>query len=236
MIRNLTGGVLYHYLALKHRNHLWNPFKSSLSRFINGLSTDSNKLVLIGPSGGYCLPQKFITKLNKIEAFDPDLLAKIIFNSRHSPINIKWHSRDCLVNDQSSNFQILNQFKPSHIILLSNIYGQMRCLFKSERLYNSWKVNFLNLIKGFEFISYHDIYSFKSTFKLNSTLNKTYNSFDLLKNDLVLYSKTQKIEFVDHLTHDDFDFVKKKVYFLWELHPNNYHIIEAVYYNGRRPQ
>ena len=61
---NQSGGIFYHYLALRNSLRYWRSFRNSMKGFIMEAFFDERKL-LIGPSGGYSFHPEVLNLLGK---------------------------------------------------------------------------------------------------------------------------------------------------------------------------
>ena len=164
-------------------------------------------------------------------------MAHSLFLKNHSHLNLGWQNKDLLFLEFEHNFKSLCHLKKDHLILLCNLYGQL-----PQRLMNSssnqpwldWKIPFLDTLKKCEFISYHDLFSYTSLIQEKVLNNTAFSTQEEILTAIKDLHKGIHLELIDHMTQHDFDFASKKSYFLWELYPKKYHIIEAVYHHGQR--
>jgi len=147
-----SGGVIYHWRALRNQYDLWHPHVKQTRAFIEEWNPQSKSLTLIGPSGGYSLPKAWIKKFDSITAYEPDWLARKIFEIRMG-FKPNWIT-------EPFDFEKLKNgeltIPKSSAILFSNLLGQINFdesagLLAQEEL--------LKLANTHEFASYHDILS-----------------------------------------------------------------------------
>ena len=152
-----SGGVVYHWRAFQNlarpwRSNLWLPHAEQTRAFIEEWNPQSNSLYLVGPSGGYSLPKNWLQKFSSITAFEPDWLARKIFEFRTGTRPV-WITKPFRFDELKNGTLAI----PEHsAILFSNLLGQLNFdeqagLLAQEEL--------LKLALTNEFASYHDILS-----------------------------------------------------------------------------
>ena len=86
-----SGGLLWHAKALLRHRSLWSDFNNRVGRFLSDWQAElefggglrPEGLILLGPSGGWCLPTEgFIESFPDLIAVDPDPVAPMIFRRR----------------------------------------------------------------------------------------------------------------------------------------------------------
>jgi len=231
-VLNSSGGLHYHLKALRYRRKLWQPYLKAVENWLGGLKIEERDLLVIGPSGGYSLPQEFLFQFDSIEAVDPDPVASWIFRSRFSkgpPIG--WH-RDHFF-DFDSMRKYLNQF-PNHFILFANLLGQLRFIHPElldENFHSRWKKELNLILDNRSWASFHDRLS-GSLPPLIKNVGPV-RSPPLSNKELVaLYyrprsSQQKKSTLLDHLTAQVLE-ADKSHYFSWEITPGYFHLIEAI--------
>ncbi len=116
-----SGGVVYHWRALFHHQRIWRNHLAQVSAFLKEWNPQADSLYLIGPSGGYSLPSDWLKKFKTITAFEPDALARKIFELR-TGIKPHWIT-------QPFQFAALQTgeitFTENSAILFCNLLGQM---------------------------------------------------------------------------------------------------------------
>ncbi len=147
-----SGGLVYHWRALLNHQRLWSNHLQQTSAFLNEWNPSSSSLYLIGPSGGYSLPTVWLKKFKTITAFEPDAVARKIFELRTGTKPIWNKGPFSFTALQSGEFS----FAPNSAILFCNLLGQMDFdeeagLLAQEEL--------LKLSLKNEFASYHDVLS-----------------------------------------------------------------------------
>ncbi len=82
---DVSGGIFYHFRALRYQKTLWRPYRESLAQALLTLAPPPNtggQLLLIGPSAGHCLPFEWLGRYQTIAACDPDPIARLWFTLR----------------------------------------------------------------------------------------------------------------------------------------------------------
>lgn len=139
---NIAGGVRYHLRGWRHADSLWQPFRHALGVWLTQWQPGGDKLVIIGPSGGYCLPAEWLGQFRKVVCLDPDPLARVIFTRKlraASPATqVIWNSEDCL-DERVPALQLrrLERFLSEHPgapVLFSNFLGQLGLLLQEKRV------------------------------------------------------------------------------------------------------
>src|SRR5689334_7310976 len=95
-IINPAGGLSYHLKALQHSGS-WTNFRSDTQRWLEGWGIPKKEIILIGPSGGYVLPQRWLSEFESRLGIEPDPLARLIFRARFAKthwLRHKWFKVD----------------------------------------------------------------------------------------------------------------------------------------------
>lgn len=121
-----SGGLVWHARAARNRWH-WRAFCASIEEWLQTWPHGCDKLLLLGPSAGWCLPTRFLCRFRVIRAVDLDPLAPYLFalmHGRHLRLNgtdISW----CRANIMHDLEGILSECR-GHAILFGNMLGQHR--------------------------------------------------------------------------------------------------------------
>ncbi|MBI3556031.1 MAG: hypothetical protein HY074_07195 [Deltaproteobacteria bacterium] len=145
MLISPAGGLRYHWRALSHSKILWSPFRSAIGEWLEGWQPRERRLILIGPSAGYCLTPKLLARFDEIVALEPDPVARVLL-----PFRMK-HPRLTLLSDSfftspdetvrlSGLQQMLNSY-PDSAVLFCNLLGMLAsCRRRSTFRLNRRKV------------------------------------------------------------------------------------------------
>ena len=119
-----SGGLVWHWRALWRRRH-WMDFIDAVAAELQQWQPPQKKLLLLGPSAGWCLPSDFLIRFNEINAIDLDPLAERIFRFNHGRALDRAGTKLTfeLENIFTSFDAILDRF-PDHAILFPNMLGQ----------------------------------------------------------------------------------------------------------------
>ena len=242
---NKSGGLSYHYQALRYKNSLWKNYNKSICGWLKEWKQGGRRLVIIGPSGGYSLNSKFLGRYERIYCVDPDPLAQKIFCRRFSNHVVSWDYQNYFLNRQGEfEINLLNDFFNHHKdadFLFTNILGQLALIYpraayidrSRKNLSNNfkgWLIHFRNLLSAYNFASFHDLYSTKyKPDRLVQEISIGQGDLDLktLVSSFYDSSKRQSLTFADHHTSVLFkEFPRKIIY--WKRTKKNYHFIECV--------
>lgn len=147
-----SGGVVYHWRAFWNQKKIWSPHLKQTLAFLEEWNPKSSDLYLIGPSGGYSLPTPWLKKFKSITAYEPDFIARIIFELR-TGIKPQWIKEPFRFNSLEKN-EIF--FTPDSAILFCNLLGQMDFNQDSGMLAQN---ELIKLSQTHELASYHDVLS-----------------------------------------------------------------------------
>lgn len=236
MIFSPTGGLIYHARALRYQKRLWAPFRAELGDWLSGWTPRERSLLLIGPSGGYCLERRFLDRFERLAAVDPDPIAKRIFASRFRR-KIHWSHRDHF-SPRGGRFGIegfreLLAAHPGHAVLFCNFLGQLPFLDTQAALgetYPQWKRALAQALDGHSWATFHD----RLSGPLAPKNLPEHNEFTDIINDARVVetfytapSGEGRIELADHLSGDLFPGCPRR-FFAWQIRPGTWHLIEAV--------
>ncbi len=235
-----SGGLVYHFTAMRYGRSAWKPFRDQVAVWLNSWRTPPSQLVIVGPSGGYCLNKEFLKRFESIVLVETDPIAPWMFRMRHSL------RKGCLTDrcnyflpkdsetSQGGLDLFFDRYKNS-AILFSNVIGQL----SYEEPYVKDPDFFLDLLeelKGFLdqhpcWLSFHDSLSSKTRFQLASdsvSLEPGESPESLLQQ--IRFDATPtgtEVEIMDHDTSQMFEnFVRH--YGVWHLTPLQHHLIECV--------
>jgi len=233
---NPAGGLLYHAKALMYGRVLWQPFTRDVRAWLSRWSPPAKKLIVIGQSGGYILPREFVSRFDVVTAVDPDPLAAWIFRKRFHAVcsGITTQENDFFVSAGCSTglFGRFLDDNPDAAILFSNFLGQMSFLVhdekQRERLIGFWQENLLGLLQGRAWASFHDRYSGRIQTSRQAPLrsNRQLHGVELLG---CFHETCKGGQWLDHQTGGFFPEQAAYDYFVWQLAPRAFHIIEGVF-------
>ena len=239
-----SGGLRYHWRAHLYRKTLWAPFCKSVEDFLESWDCKKEHLILIGPSAAYTLPTHWLASFNKITCFDLDIMAPFFFKLRHGQfqsIKIRpiWKTTDFIYNP--SNLNLLSELDPQATILFSNVLGQRLFLGPD---YPDWMSQF-NIWIGNnpnrQWASYHDVFSSTQPpivppRSSPPSLHVTAANLQSTQEELInlfwppnTFSSTDTVDTIlqDHGTWGMTPQLPR-IYSLWQLLPQRWHLIEMV--------
>lgn len=122
MIFNLSGGLIYHFRALRRWQKAWAPFREALSKWATPELSRFSEIVLVGPSGGYCVPEEWLRGKKRVVAFDIDPRASFFWKRVHET-PAEFHRMDFF----QGGFEELEALgvSPSSPIVFCNLLGQL---------------------------------------------------------------------------------------------------------------
>ncbi len=119
-----SGGLVWHWRALWRRRY-WMDFIDSVAAALDHWHPPQKKLLLLGPSAGWCLPTDFLVRFKEINAIDLDPLAERIFRFNHGrPLNNAGTKLNFDLENIFTSFDAILERFPDHAILFPNMLGQ----------------------------------------------------------------------------------------------------------------
>lgn len=155
-----TGGFFWHMRALVARQSLWAPFRREVEVWLADWKPASRKLLLIGPSAGWCLPDSFLTRFDHIDAVDIDPSAPRLFGLVHgralrrAGVSLAW-SNASFFDDPASVLAA----HPQAAVLLCNIAGQRCIQLRDPSAVEAEMLRLRALLQGRAWASFHDLLS-----------------------------------------------------------------------------
>ena len=231
---NPAGGVRYHLRARRHRLQLWAAFRRAVDQWFESWRPEVRTLVLVGPSGGYCLPLSLVARFERLICFEPDPIARWVFARRLQALSgsrtITWVTRDAWIEP-------ILRGRPAPIaagtgdtaILFSNFIGQLTFLVEEPlwpEFLRNWQGQVWPLLEAMPWASFHDRLSgpIAPAIARLRTPGERLGESQLLQ----LYEAHRGGELLDHLTADLLPPGEHYGYFHWPLIPDQHHLIEAV--------
>jgi hypothetical protein len=245
---NLSGGLPYHYKAFRYSKGLWYDFRYQIRDWLNDWQPLSDRLILIGPSAGYFLPDAFLLRFSEILVLDPDPTARFLFRVQHPKIKIKrWIGEDLLCDWSSTDgqwrrFKDFLDLHPNAALLFCNVLGQLPLIYKdhvkkNETSFLSWQKQMISLLSKREFASFHDLYSGKKKFLLpqpGAMIGVGQQPRFYFDEKQFVFQKESHFSLTDHLTQGLFSHLKRQ-YFVWSVTPKQHHLIECVKQERPKP-
>lgn len=218
-----TGGVFWHMRALVARHTFWTPFRVEVEAWLASWKPSQRRLLLIGPSAGWCLPDSFLTRFDHIDAVDIDPHAPRLFSLVHggalrrAGVSLAWSSADFFANPAA----VLAAY-PDAAVLFCNIAGQ-RCIQVADATaVEAEMLRLRGLLKGRSWASFHDLLSAKVSVALEPRdLARSMDAYTLLS------SYGLGGEWFDHLTGALLPEDAPRRILPWRFKRDRLHLIEA---------
>ena len=157
---DLTGGLFWHLRGCVARHGLWAPFRLELEDWLAGWSPSTRKLLLVGPSAGWCLPDSFLSRFDHVQAIDIDPAAQPLFKLLHggalrrAGATLAWSRVDFFADPA----RILDAH-PDAAVLLCNVAGQRCVQLRDPDAVEAEMVALRGLLQGRHWASFHDLLS-----------------------------------------------------------------------------
>jgi hypothetical protein len=243
---NRAGGLRYHARGFRFAKTLWHDFRFALAEWLYAWEPPERRLVVVGPSAGYCFQPFFFERFEEVLCLEPDPVARRLFafRLRRAPLEsrprLRFESRDLLLDDPD-RFRAMLEAEGDVAVLFSNVVGQFRVLLETasaddprlERLRRS----LLPAIGPRSFASFHDRVSggvepiLDGSVVVNRRLDdrEVVDQFYAGSDDPdAMIRADGNAPLVDHLTAGFFPPDRPHAYFSWQLLPGVFHLIEAT--------
>ncbi len=245
---NPAGGLRYHLRGFRHARRLWWPFRFGLAEWLYEWQPPERRLVVVGPSAGYCLEPLTLERFDEVVCLEPDPVARFLFarRLRRAPLEkqpkLSFESRDLIVDDPARFAAFLGELGDA-AVLFSNFLGQLRVLLgvtdsADQRLAGA-KQTIVGALAGRSWASFHDRVSGELVPSpaeplvaerrlTDEELLEAFYSHYVDERGPELIGADGKRPLLDHLTGALFPSDRTHRYFVWELMPAHYHLIEAT--------
>jgi len=240
---NPAGGLRYHVRALLSGSD-WQPFRSALARWLELFEPSAARVVLVGPSAGYTLPDAFLSRFSAITVLEPDPIARFLLGRRLHRLRIAplhFERADRLISpllDGGEGLAELLRADPALCPIFSNVLGQTRFLLEDpgfERFKLAFRECIAPLLVGRAWLSFHD----RLSGQLAPNFVQPYTAQTRLDDRAVLrelYSSaagSAVVELFDHQSDGFFPAHHPHAYFHWRIDSVSNHLIEGVMSSGR---
>ena len=239
-----TGGGGYHRHARKMRESYWRSFRREVEQWLIEWNPSAQTLVLVGPSAGYCLPDSFLARFEKLIAFDLDPEAEPRFRALHPAVSesgrLSWRRGDALglIEGSSDSCELLREVRRqegSVAVLFCNVLGQARFHWEDPEEdpgFKDWTARMqVFLTKIPVWASFHDRFSgqlrpmeARWNLKTSPALQGGWSRF--LSG--AVQPGCEDRELLDHLTDTFIPEDSSRVILRWEFAPGVFHWIEGV--------
>jgi hypothetical protein len=243
---NPAGGLRYHARGFRYAKTLWSGFRFALAEWLYAWEPPERRLVLVGPSAGYCFQPFFFERFDEVLCLEPDPVARHLFAFRlgRAPLEtrprLRFESRDLLLDDPGL-FAARLEAEGDAAVLFSNVVGQFRVLLgaasaEDPRLARL-RSALLPAIGQRSYASFHDRVSSGTAPVLDGALvvDRRLDDREIVDHfypgnddaDAMIRADGSG-PLLDHLTADFFPPDRPHAYFSWELLPGVFHLIEAT--------
>jgi hypothetical protein len=238
---NPAGGLRYHVRGFRLSETLWAPFRFALAEWLYGWEPPEKKLVVVGPSAGWCVQPFFFERFEEVLCLEPDPVAHFLFRRRlaKAPLDarprLRFDTEDRLLAGPDALARLLDA-EGDAAVLFSNVLGQVRVLLGAttddDARLDGVRRTVANATRGRSWASFHD----RVSGELEPVLEGRYDAAARLSDDELrerFYATTTPDgapppPLLDHLTAGFFPADRPHAYFTWPLLPGVFHLIEAT--------
>lgn len=219
----MTGGPVWHGRAAWRASRAWREFRTQIDHWLTSWPPRKPDLILVGPSGGWCLPNGFLRRFERIVAIDPDPLARVVFHLRHGRelnargVEVIWRRADFFENMDAW----LSDY-PDAAILFCNVLGQLRYVCQDQDDLETQLSQLSRRLEGRAWASFHDLLSGRGT--PARILRKTPG---YLPCETVLRLFGLDGVWLDHLTSGVFPSSAPRRLIAWTFDRRRVHLVEA---------
>jgi hypothetical protein len=225
---NPAGGLRYHWRAVRHSRR-WASFTVPLAQWLDAWQPESDQLLLVGPSAGWCLSDELFARFRRIDVLEPDPFAWLILSRRLHALGLRarWHEVDYLTADPVRVEQLAPNF-PDSAILFCNVLGQVKFLhpeLEDAQRASAWKDALVQSLDGREWATFHDRLSGSIAPRIMDHAAVSAAGLTDLQLAATFYEGGGQL--ISHGTEGLFPELTRR-YFGWQIAPEQYHLIEAV--------
>jgi hypothetical protein len=231
---------VYHLRASRYRRSLWQPFVRSLGGWLAQIETPNTRLILVGPSAGYCLRDEFFQRFEEVVLCEPDPLALWLLSSRLERLGIRHVVRRAddlliapLLHGELGLGGLLEQ-EPHSALAFCNVLGQVRFLLSEsdfERWLGAFRERIAPRLAGRAWFSFHDRVSGELAPRLEAPClsPRALDDGELLARFYATApERARPFELTDHHTARIFPRELPRAYFAWQLAPARHYLVEGV--------
>ncbi|MFT3735858.1 MAG: hypothetical protein QM776_12670 [Rhodocyclaceae bacterium] len=220
-----SGGLVWHWRALRHRRSLWAPFCNTVAGWLDAWTAPRDKLLIIGPSAGYTLNADWLRNWPEIAACEPDPLARWLLQRRMAR-TIRYERINVFARGGPG---LLAQAFPRHAILFSNVLGQ--CAPRDADAAR-WYAELHAALRQHHWASYHDVAS--SSRAPDRTEAASGLEVTSLETALAQFWQGGELEITDHGTFGlglaepakAESPLTERAFAVWRLRPDQHHLVE----------
>ncbi|MGE0614465.1 MAG: hypothetical protein AB7P04_02405 [Bacteriovoracia bacterium] len=232
---NPTGGALYHLRAWRYRETLWREFRETLAACLTQWHPPASRLLLIGPSAGYCLDENLLRRFEQIDAIEPDPLAGWFLRRRFARVRpIRIHRTSFFEGPAHAYRTRLADF-PEHAVLFCNVLGQLKFspeFWENDAAFAGFRKALARDLSARHWASFHDLLSGPSPKRVPPPweLERAQSNPEIarrLYTNLEPAPRTPSVELVDHFMEGFFP-DRPRTILHWPLKPGTSHWIEFI--------
>lgn len=212
-LTDASGGLTYHWRAMRYRNTLWRPFCEEVRRWLLAWQPPQQKLVIVGPSAGYSLAPEFLLRFAQVTILEPDPLARQLLARRFPAVRFLHGTLDCM-GSLAGPACLAEEF-PDSAVLFSNVIGQ-----RMTELPSAWPEALRVALAGHSWASYHDVIS--TEVSPHRLMPESFPSQATLEEVLAAFWDGGELALHDHATFGALDVQE---YALWQILPSRFHLI-----------
>jgi hypothetical protein len=243
---NPAGGLRYHARGFRYAKTLWYDFRFALAEWLYAWQPPERRLVLVGPSAGYCFQPFFFERFEEILCLEPDPIARSLFafRLRRAPLEkrprLRFEAADLLLVDPD-RFRARLDAEGDVAVLFSNIVGQFRALLGAESpdepRFARIRSTLISAIGARSYASFHDRVSgaVEPLLEGARVFERRLDDRELIEhfypgNDDPdgMIRADGSAPLLDHLTAGFFPPDRPHGYFSWQLMPGIHHLIEGT--------
>jgi hypothetical protein len=239
---NPSGGLRYHVRGYRYAETLWAPFRLALAEWVYAWEPPEKKLVLVGPSAGWCIQPFLFERFDEVLCLEPDPLAGWLFRRRlarapldHRP-RVRFVREDHLLDAPERLPELLSR-EGDAAVMFSNVLGQLRVLLGASDANDTRLARVREAVheatRARSWASFHDRVSAAVEPALEGRLDSPERLTDQEIIDAFYLEERDAgpqgaPELLDHLTAGFFPENRPHSYFVWPLLPGVFHLIEAT--------
>lgn len=236
MFWNNPSGGLYHHLRALRFGREWQPFRAGLHAWLTHWRPQRATLVLVGPSGGYCLPLPALQQFERFVVFEVDPVARLVLRRRFAQTlpgrPVEWIERDMWVDPLRHGGQLPRaRIDSDSALLFTNIIGQLPYLLEPDA-YPAWRqawcAQLFPWLEHMPWASFHDrVSSDVPPFEALPAHTKRLDELEVS----ALYASDptrDRVELSEHGSHELLPPGNDYTYLHWPLNHHRHHLIECV--------
>ncbi len=235
---NPAGGLRYHLRAWAAGSR-WDDFRGALAGFLGEFEPRSGRVLLVGPSAGYTVPDAFLRRFSAITVLEPDPIAAFLLMRRLRRLGISelvLEARDQLIApllEGRGGLAELLDADPERSLVFGNVLGQTSFLVDDiafERFKSAFREQIWPRLASRAWLSVHD----RLSGELAPSFSGVYRASCRLDDASVLnqlYPRdpgARAIELFDHRSDGFFPDTLPHSYLSWPIDGRRHHLIEAV--------